>query len=98
MTAPTKATNTVGTSPPPAETPRARKIQPPRRSRPDREPYPRSARTLHPSSRTRPASRRAIPRPPTRRTFGHPGPFLLLREAGGLRLTLAILLDSIDIS
>ena len=29
MTAPTKATNTVGNSPPPAETPRARKIQPP---------------------------------------------------------------------
>ena len=28
-TAPTKATNTVGNSPQPAETPRARKIQPP---------------------------------------------------------------------
>src|SRR5918995_669421 len=29
MTEPTKATNTVGTNPPPAETPRARKIKPP---------------------------------------------------------------------
>lgn len=29
ITAATKATNTVGTSPPPAETPKARKIQPP---------------------------------------------------------------------
>src|SRR5919106_6491412 len=29
MTAPTKATNTVRTSPPPAETPRAQKTQPP---------------------------------------------------------------------